>query len=88
MVGADAFVPSGLRRSLSLCVGRVLEMAMAFEMFTDTLNDEIGHHEEYLFALASEDASRYPGLCSMGGNLYNDPRISPRESGALVHELI
>ena len=24
----------------------------------------------------------------MGGNLYNDPRISPRESGALVHELI
>ena len=61
---------------------------MAFDMFSGSLHEEIGHHEEHIFALAAENESQYPELSGVWASFYADPRLSARQAGVLVHELI
>jgi len=61
---------------------------VAFDMHAGDRRESIGHHEEFLFALAQENESRYPELLAVWHAFYNGPRISSSHAGALVHELI
>ncbi|MEJ6001230.1 hypothetical protein [Paucibacter soli] len=61
---------------------------MAFDMFANGNHERIDHHEEFLFALAGENEARYPELLAVWERFYDDPHISARQAGVLVHELI
>ena len=61
---------------------------MAFDMFAGDHHECIGHHEDFLLGLVGEDRARYPQLVSLRDAFYTSPRLSPRQAGALVHELI
>ena len=61
---------------------------MAFDMFAGDSRDCIAHHEEFIFELAQAHPARYPELLAMFHLLYDSPRLSARQAGALVHELI
>lgn len=61
---------------------------MAFDMRAGDRRENIGHHEEFLFALAQENESHYPELLAVWNAFYSAPRISSADAGALVHELI
>jgi hypothetical protein len=61
---------------------------MAFDMFYDSNQECIGHHEEFLFSLAEVHHSRYPQLLIVWNSFYDDPCLSPHQAGTIVHELI
>lgn len=64
------------------------EMKVAFDMLANGNHESIGHHEEFLFTLATEREERYPELLAIWESFYDSPRISARQAGALVHELV
>jgi hypothetical protein len=57
-------------------------------MFACGCREAIGHNEEFLFALAQEEPLRYPELLALWAAFYKSPRLSGRQAGLLVHELI
>ena len=61
---------------------------MSFDMYAGDTHESIAHQDEFIFALAKADASRYPELVAIWEAFYDDPRISTARAGALVHELI
>lgn len=61
---------------------------MALDMFAGDSHDCIDHHEEFILDLAQMDEARYPELGAISALFYEGPRLSPRQAGALVHELI
>ena len=61
---------------------------MAFDMYAGGTHDSIGHNEEFIFAMAQADESRYPELLAIWNAFYDDPRIPVARAGAIVHELL
>lgn len=61
---------------------------MAFDMYVGDSHESIGHHEEFLFALAQENEPHYPELIAIWESFYDGPCISAVQAGILVHELI
>jgi hypothetical protein len=61
---------------------------MAFDMFYDSNQECIGHHEEFLFSLAEVHHSRYPQLLKVWNSFYDDPCLSPHQAETIVHKLI
>ena len=60
---------------------------MAFDMYIDNEREFIDHHEEEIFSLINEDDS-YPMLNWLWQEYYDGPKVEPRISNDLVHELI
>ena len=50
--------------------------------------ESIRHGEEYVLQMAADDAARYPQLHALWCAFFDDPRFSPQQAGAMVHELI
>ena len=61
---------------------------MAFDMFAGDSRDGIAHHEEFIFELAQAHPARYRELLAIFRLFHDSPRLSARQAGALVHELI
>ncbi len=61
---------------------------MPFDMYTNGHHEAIGHHEEFIFALAQADAPRFPALLLLWDAYYEGPRISSVQASGLLHELI
>lgn len=61
---------------------------MAFEMYAGDTREVIGPQDEFIFLHVAKDPSRYPQLAAIWASFYDDPSVSPPQSGALVHELI
>ncbi len=61
---------------------------MHFDTYANGHPEAIGHHEEFIFALAQADAPRLPALSSLWDAYCDDPRISSVQASALLHELI
>lgn len=61
---------------------------MALDMYAADMHEAIGHHEEFIFTLFDENDHRFPVLSLILAELYDDPRLSPSQANALVHELL
>lgn len=57
-------------------------------MYASDTREVIGPQEEFIFLHVAKDPSRYPQLAAIWAKFYDDPCLSPPQSGALVHELI
>lgn len=57
-------------------------------MYAGDRHEEIGARDEYLFALAEQDRSRYPMLLRLWAVFYSEFVLTAEEGGVLMHELL
>jgi len=61
---------------------------MGFDMSAGEREESIRHGEEYILQMVAEDAKCYPQLYALWRAFFDDPRFSPQQAEAMVHELI
>ena len=57
-------------------------------MYLGDRREKIDDHEEFIFAMASSSAGKYPELTAQWSRFYSSFQLSPGQAGALVHELL
>ena len=57
-------------------------------MYAEEFSEHIQHHEEFLFEIASREASAYPELVQIYSEYYDSPILDSERAGRLIHELI
>ena len=60
---------------------------MGFDLYFDKFHHTVEHHQEWVLDLAT-DPQRFPKLCWLRSQWYDDPKLQPSECNDLVHELI
>jgi hypothetical protein len=61
---------------------------MAMNLYAGEHLARIEHHDESLLQSAEAQGDRYPQLSALWLAFYNSPRLSSRQAGELLHELL
>ena len=61
---------------------------MAMTLYAGEHREHIEPQDEFLLQLAESEQARYPQLTALWLAFYDSPRLSSRQAGELVHELL